>query len=68
MRITKHNEGYTLKVTDHEFAIIERLLSMVDRMKLWDAMPTGERRSWSRRVGLDKQEPFLRVDRDKRKW
>lgn len=68
MRIVKFNRGYTMMLSDHEFAIINRMFDMTDKQKLWDNMPTGERRAWSRRTGLADPKPLLRIDRDKRTW
>lgn len=67
MKVTKFNEGYHLKVSDHEYTTLTRVMELVDLAALWEQMTTGERRSWSRRVGKD-NEPYLRVDRNKRTW
>lgn len=63
MKINQLNRGYTLYLTDHEFALLERILKDADMVRVWDDMPTGERRSYSRRM---RGGYFLRVDKDRR--
>ena len=65
MRVKKLQRGYTAYLSDHEYAI---LLRMADRFNIdeeWKDMPSGQRRSWGRRI---RRGAFLRVDEDTRKW
>ena len=62
MRVKRNSLGYTLFVTDHEFALLNKFVPQ-DIEEHWKGMTSGEKRSWSRRV---RHGSFLRVDRDNR--
>ena len=62
MRVKRNSLGYTLFVTDHEFALLNKFVPE-DIAEHWKEMTSGEKRSWSRRV---RHGSFLRVDRDNR--
>ena len=63
MRIKQVERGYTLFVTEHEFAIMNRIMDHVDTGRVWLHMSPGERQSWARRT---RDGDFLRVDADYR--
>ena len=62
MRVKQNSYGYTLFVTDHEFALLNKFLPE-DIEEHWKGMTSGEKRSWSRRI---RDGAFLRVDQSKR--
>jgi hypothetical protein len=64
MKVTRLNRGYTLYLSDHEFSLLELMYKQSSLDDLWMKMTTGERRSYSRRVGGGH---LLRVDKDRRK-
>jgi hypothetical protein len=65
MRVKRLQRGYTAYLSDHEFAILQRMAARFDIDAEWKEMPTGQRRSWGRRI---RHGAFLRVDKDGRKW
>ena len=65
MRIKKIQRGYTLFLSDHEYAILNLMVDGFNIDEEWGKLSTGQKRSWSRRIrGGD----FLRTDKDTRKW
>ncbi len=63
MKVKRIERGYTLFLSEHEYAILNRIMGQFDLDKAWPDMPTGERRSWSRRTHNG---DFLRTDKDYR--
>lgn len=63
MRITRHNNCYLIRCTEHEFKILELANAQMAMDPGFSLPSSGLRRSWSRRT---KDGPFLRIDRDKR--
>lgn len=63
MRIKRIERGYTLFLSEHEYFILNRIMSHFDIDKEWPNMTAGERRSWSRRIRHGK---FFRTDLDAR--
>lgn len=66
MRVTKQLHGYTMRLTDGEFAIISKVFDLFTPSLLREGLTTGERRSFSRRCGVNNDQKFLRVDKDRR--
>jgi hypothetical protein len=65
MRVKKLQRGYTAYLSDHEYAILQRMAERFNIDEEWKNMPGGQRRSWGRRI---RHGSFLRVDEDTRKW
>lgn len=63
MRIKRIERGYTAFLSEHEYSILNRIMSHFDIDKEWPNMTTGERRSWSRRI---RNGSFFRTDLDAR--
>lgn len=65
MKVKRIERGYTLFLSEHEYSILNRIMTHFDIDKEWPNMTVGERRSWSRRIrGGD----FVRTDKDYRKY
>lgn len=64
MKVKKLNRGYTLFLTDNEYAVMMNVLEQYDSAEGRKSMTTGQRKAWSRRI---RGGSFLRVDRDTRK-
>ena len=63
MRIKRIERGYTAFLSEHEYSILNRIMSQFDIDKEWPNMTPGERRSWSRRT---RHGGFFRTDLDAR--
>ena len=63
MRVKRIERGYTAFLSEHEYSILNRIMSHFDIDKEWPNMTTGERRSWSRRI---RGGSFVRTDKDYR--
>lgn len=63
MKIKRIERGYTLFLSEHEYSILNRIMSHFDIDKEWPNMTVGERRSWSRRI---RGGSFVRTDLDAR--
>ena len=63
MKIKRIERGYTAFLSEHEYSILNRIMSHFDIDKEWPNMTTGERRSWSRRI---RGGSFVRTDLDAR--
>ena len=63
MKIKRIERGYTAFLSEHEYSILNRIMSHFDIDKEWPNMTTGERRSWSRRI---RGGNFVRTDLDAR--
>ena len=66
MRVTKQLHGYTLRLTDSEYSILKKVFALFTPSLMREGLETGERRSFSRRCGVNNDKPFLRVDKDRR--
>ena len=63
MRIKRIERGYTIFLSEHEYSILNRIMSHFDIEKEKSTMSIGERRSWSRRI---RNGDYFRVDQDHR--
>ena len=63
MKVKRIERGYTLFLSEHEYSILNRIMSHFDIDKEWPNMTVGERRSWSRRI---RGGSFVRTDLDAR--
>ena len=63
MKIKRIERGYTMFVSEHEYEILKRMEALFNIDAAWANMPSGERRSWSRRI---RGGSFLRLDKDAR--
>ncbi len=63
MKIKRIERGYTAFLSEHEYSILNRIMSHFDIDKEWPNMTGGERRSWSRRI---RGGSFVRTDLDAR--
>lgn len=63
MKVKRIERGYTLFLSEHEYSILNRIMSHFDIDKEWPNMTVGERRSWSRRI---RGGNFVRTDLDAR--
>lgn len=68
MKVTKQMHGYTMRLTDGEFAVLSEMVRLGETPSdvLWNRLDTASRRSYSRRCGQKLDKDFLRVDRDRR--
>jgi len=65
VKVKRIERGYTLFLSEHEYSILNRIMSHFDIDKEWPNMTVGERRSWSRRI---RGGSFVRTDKDCRKY
>lgn len=63
MRVKRIERGYTIFLSEHEYSILNRIMSHFDIEKEKSNMSIGERRSWSRRI---RNGDYFRVDQDHR--
>lgn len=63
MKVKRIERGYTMFLSEHEYSILNRIMSHFDIEKEWPDMTVGERRSWSRRT---REGSFVRTDLDAR--
>lgn len=63
MRIKRLQRGYTAYLSDHEYAILRRMADRFNIDEEWKDMPSGQRRSWGRRI---RHGDFMRTDVDAR--
>lgn len=67
MKVKRIERGYTLFVSEHEYEILKRMEALFSIDAAWPNMPSGERRSWSRRT-CKGEHKFLRLDKDYRRY